>query len=103
MKINLFNKNVDNARFEICWGENDSTSAIALDPGDTASFDMDVFNQIPEGADWWVKGYQVNTDLYKFSTENFKYISGFGFSGTFNLLIKDIDLVLTYRKPVNLK
>jgi hypothetical protein len=98
MTINLFNKDVCNARFEIRWDNSNSSPAIALSPGDMASFDMDIFNQIPVGATWWVCGYQADTKLFKQSKKRFKYIDGFGFGGTFRFFMNNVSIGLTYHR-----
>lgn len=98
MKINFFNQNVVGARFKLCWGENNSTPAFILNPGDAALFDMDMFNQIPEGSDWWIQSYQGNDNVAKHLSGKYKYINGYGFSGTFKLARKKQDLELTFER-----
>jgi hypothetical protein len=97
MTIHFFNQDIPNAKFGIRWGQNNSTPTITLNPGDMASFDLDVFNKIPPGESCQVFSSQNGTDLYKQSVKKFKYIQGRYFGGTFKFCMRGINkLALTY-------
>ncbi|MCC8424438.1 hypothetical protein [Mucilaginibacter sp. UR6-11] len=102
MTVHFFNNNIPEARFELRWGnEGHKTPSIKLSPGDMASFDLDVFSEIPDGAYCRAYACQVGTDLAKQSSIRFKYVKGRGFGGTFEFCKRLFGLGLTYYRPVN--
>ncbi len=100
MTINLFNDNVDSAVFGIMWNIADETPTIALEPGDMASFDLDVYRHIPDGTKCRVFARQRGTALYQQSVLTFKYIKGYGFGGSFKFCMHGLKLALTYYRTI---
>lgn len=88
MTIIFFNRDLGNAQFGLAWGQNNETPTIALNPGDTASFDLDVFHLIPEGANCRVFASRNGRHLFKQVVSKFKYKKGRGFGGTFSFYMR---------------
>jgi hypothetical protein len=77
MTINFFNHDIGGARFGLLWDADKETPAIALNPGDMASFDLDVFNDIPDGTNCKIFAFYKGAKI--FTRVPSKYVKGRGF------------------------
>lgn len=100
MTVHFFNEDIPNGRFDIRWGEDNKTPSVALNPGDMASFDLDVFNRIPQGTKCRVYACQQGTGRNKLSNGYFRYYNGKTFAGTFKFYLRNLGLALNWYRNI---
>jgi hypothetical protein len=89
MVIDFYNKNVPNAQFKICWGNEQCTPIFSLKAGATGSYDLTFSHSIQPGTQCRVYAWDGMIDSFN-KAITFTYEKGKKMSEAFNFFINDL-------------